>query len=151
MNTSTDLQILKSHGHGALEKLECRGYKEPEVNDYDDEDGTDERLDRQIISKSALHCSRKVMQFTNNEFDSFSFCCTITMRQSLNDVGILCKLLSTLGLPVNKRSVEPRKVPLCEDVISEMSNLLQFNALVQADSLDSDSGSGGEDIAIREP
>ena len=49
MNTSTDLHIhiLKGHDHGALEKLECKENKEPEVNDYDDEDGMDERLYRQ--------------------------------------------------------------------------------------------------------
>ena len=151
MNTSTDLHILKGHGHGALEKLECKENKEPEVNDYEDEDGTDERLHRQKISKSALHCNRGVMQFTNNEFDGFSFCCTKAMWQSLNDVGIFSKLLSTLGFPINKGSVEPRKVPLGKDMVGEMSNLLQLDTLVQADSLDRDSGSRGMDIAICEP
>jgi len=149
VNTSTDLHILK--GHDVLRKLECKENKEPEVNDYEDEDGMDERLYRQKISKSALHCNRSAMQFTDNEFDSFSFCCTEAMCQSLNDIGIFSKLLSVLGFPINKGSVEPRKVSLSKDVVGEMSNLLQLDTLVQADSLYGDSGSRGMDIAICEP
>ena len=66
-------------------------------------------------------------------------------------MGIFSKLLSTLGFPINKRPVKPRKVSLSENVVGEMSHLLQLGTLVQADSLDGDSGSWGMDIAICEP
>jgi len=73
------------------------------------------------------------------------------MCKSLDHVSIFSELHTTLGFPINKRSVGPRKVPLSENVIGEMSNFLQFDVLVQADSLDSDSSSWGMDIAVREP
>ena len=46
------------------------------------------------------------------------------MCQSLDHISIFSELHTALGFPINKRPVEPGKVPLSENVIGEMSNFL---------------------------
>jgi len=90
-------------------------------------------------------------QLTDNELDSFSFRYTKAMSQSLGDVSIFSKPHATLGLPINERPVGRRKVTLSENVVGEMSNLLQLDILVQTDSLSGDFGGRGINIAVCEP